>query len=397
MKEVIDYINSNWNKTIREPQNGVPFPFTSPSIDGIYSDFYYWDTYFTNMGLLLSGNVSQVENNIKNMAYFVNTLGYIPNSNTILTRSQPPLFTRSVYDFWKETDDIKVLQKYLPAVIKEHEFWQTKRMTEFGLNCYKCTTSEEDVMLHYKYLSDRVKEYSDDPKTQYRIGKNIIIIAESGLDFNMRFITDKSRIAADEFLHLDLNCFLYDAEQKLIEMLLALGKNEEADIYIKRSEKRLEQIHKYFITNDGIYLDYNFTNGSYSKIITAVSLYPYALGISKDPVGAKKVLDVLECSYGVTVSPNRGNDIYYQWDFPTMWGETTILVYWAFKNCGLFEDAKRIAQKFISVVDNNFIKTHKLFEKYDATTGLVSNAEYDAPEMMGWTAAAYLYLNHEIN
>ena len=39
-------------------------------------------------------------------------------------------------------------------------------------------------------------------------------------------------------------------------------------------------------------------------------------------------------------------------------------------------------------------KEHKLFEKYDGNTGEISNCEYDAPEMLGWTAAAYLYFNN---
>lgn len=35
----------------------------------------------------------------------------------------------------------------------------------------------------------------------------------------------------------------------------------------------------------------------------------------------------------------------------------------------------------------------KLWEKYDASVGVVSvTKEYKTPEMMGWTAGVYLYL-----
>ena len=53
---------------------------------------YYWDVYFTNLGLLEDGLMEQVENNLENIAYFINELGFMPNSNLILDRSQPPFF-----------------------------------------------------------------------------------------------------------------------------------------------------------------------------------------------------------------------------------------------------------------------------------------------------------------
>ncbi len=56
---------------------------------------------------------------------------------------------------------------------------------------------------------------------------------------------------------------------------------------------------------------------------------------------------------------------------------------------GYKKDARRIAQKFIDINTALFKKTGRLFEKTDAETGELSNAEYNSAPMMGWTAGVY--------
>ena len=109
-QSIIKYIRDNWKKTINPKSNDVPFPFSSPSMS-MYTDFFYWDLYFINKGLLLTGLDEQVENNIKNMAYFVNKLGYIPNSTTqyLCDRTQPPIFPLALYDLYLYRKDKKVI------------------------------------------------------------------------------------------------------------------------------------------------------------------------------------------------------------------------------------------------------------------------------------------------
>ena len=393
MKEVLDYIKKNWKNTIREPQNGVPYPFTSPSIEKMYKDFYYWDNYFINKGLLLDGYEEQVKNNLDNIAYFINKLGYMPNANTLLSRAQPPFFSRMIKDYYEFTKDIKVIEKYLPALLKEYEFFMTKRINKLGLNEYTSTADLDEVKNHYKYLSDRVVTYSNDEQEQIKIGKEIIAIAESGLDFNMRFRTENSRIDIFKFLQLDINCIMFDVENNISYFYKILGNIEESEKYKNLASNRKALINKYFLTKDGIYLDFNYVDNKFSSILSAISLYPYVFGISNDKEGAKKVFDRLECKYGVTVCEKRDDTVFYQWDYPTLWGEFTLLTYEALNNVGLTKEAEITKNKFIETVDRNFGKYGKLFEKYDAFSGDVSNAEYESPDMMGWTAAAYRILS----
>ena len=71
MKEVREYIAKNWHKTFRAPSflrggYAIPKPYVSPSMDGRYTDLYYWDVYFINLGLMEDGFDEQVENNLDN-------------------------------------------------------------------------------------------------------------------------------------------------------------------------------------------------------------------------------------------------------------------------------------------------------------------------------------------
>ena len=401
MKEVREYIRQNWEKTFHDPSEMrggyvVPKPYISPSIGGIYTDLYYWDVYFMNLGLMEDGHFEQVENNLDNMAYFIDVLGYMPNANVTLDRSQPPLFCSAVYDYYQQKGEKAIVEKYMPYLLKEYEFWQTQRMTPYGLNNFLTNGDDNEKMRHYRGLSERVFETRETREEQLALAVDIMAIAESGLDFNMRFRTARSKIDAGSFLHLDLNCFLYEMETKMAKLMQVVGGDAEA--FERAAAKRKALIEQYFFDkSQGIYLDCNVVDGGFSQIISAVSAYPYAYGISKDCAGMKKILALLEHEYGVTPTPYRGEDIYYQWDYPCAWPAATCILFKALKELSLFEDAKRIARKYMGTIDEEFKKSGRLWEKYDAVKGGMGvSTEYDTPEMMGWTAGVYVYFDEEL-
>ena len=401
MKEVREYILQNWSKTFHDPSEmrggfNVPKPYISPSIGGIYTDLYYWDVYFINLGLMEDGFDEQVENNLDNMAYFIDTLGYMPNANNLTDRSQPPLFCSSVYDYYMHKGEERIIRKYMPYIVKEYDFWQTYRKTKYGLHNFFTNGTEEWKMTNYRGLHERVFEDRETKEEQLALAEDIMAIAESGLDFNMRFRTKRSKIDASAFIHLDLNCFLYEMETKAAKMLEIIGESPEP--FKTNAQERKALMEEYLYDKDqGIYLDRNMVDGGFSEIISAVSVYPYAYGISKDKEGMKKVLGLLEHEYGVTPTPYRGEDIYYQWDYPCAWPAATCLIYKALKELGMMDDAKRIAKKYVGTIDEDFAKTGRLWEKYDAVRGGIGvSTEYDTPEMMGWTAGVYVYFCEEL-
>ena len=124
------FILENWDKTVRTNTVdagsliGLPKPYTVPCIEGFFQEMYYWDTYFTNIGLLLSGKVEQAINNTENIAYLIERYGKMPNGSRTfyLNRSQPPFFSQAVRDIFEATGDLEWLSRMYSTAEKEYSF-----------------------------------------------------------------------------------------------------------------------------------------------------------------------------------------------------------------------------------------------------------------------------------
>ena len=57
--KIKQYLDENIQKTVKVTKEssgtliGLPYPYTTPCVANGYQEIYYWDTYFTNAGLLL--------------------------------------------------------------------------------------------------------------------------------------------------------------------------------------------------------------------------------------------------------------------------------------------------------------------------------------------------------
>src|SRR5687768_3250097 len=95
-KDVVMHIKNLWGVLRREPDSAVvgssllplPYPYIVPG--GRFREIYYWDSYFTMLGLRESGEVRMIENMVNNFSWMINTYGHIPNGNRsyYLGRSQ---------------------------------------------------------------------------------------------------------------------------------------------------------------------------------------------------------------------------------------------------------------------------------------------------------------------
>ena len=85
-----------------------------------------------------------------------------------------------------------------------------------------------------------------------------------------------------------------------------------------------------------------------------------------------------------------------QWDYPNVWAPLQFVTYKALMNYGYTEEARRVAEKYVALVEKNFAETGNLWEKYDGLTGKVACDEYEAPPMMGWTSGVYIYFCNEL-
>lgn len=113
----------------REPQDHIPWssllalPQSYIVPGGRFSETYYWDSYFTMLGLAESGQEDLLKCMADNFAWMIENYGHIPNGNRTyyLSRSQPPVFALMVELF--EEDGVRGARRYLDHLKMEYAFW----------------------------------------------------------------------------------------------------------------------------------------------------------------------------------------------------------------------------------------------------------------------------------
>ena len=369
---------------------GLPYPFTSPCIEGIFQEMYYWDTYFTNKGLLEIGKGEQAVNNAKNFLYLLTNYGKIPNGNRMdyLSRSQPPFLGLMLEDILQNVPNALSLQEAFDGLELELAFWNKKRILSNGLNCYGCDLPESELArkLHVTGYRNRTGK-----KVAYTIenARNILCECESGWDFSPRFDLQCSVCNP-----IDLNCLLYKDEMLLSAWAERLGDAQKSQFYAKAAQERADKVRR-LMRKEGLYFDYNAVKDCCCETLSCAALFPYFVGLDNDIVGFQKALTCLERRFGVVACDSMEN--CYQWSAPNSWAPLNFVAFFAAKRLSLTDDALRIAKKYIEATDKLFALTGKLWEKYNAENGELDHAsEYGTPDMLGWTAGVYIVCKNAV-
>ena len=394
---VREYIEANWDNTTRfftedkDTLIGLPYPYTVPCCEGAFQEMYYWDVYFTNVGLIKSGRLSQAKNNVDNMCYLINKFGFMPNGNRTfyLSRSQPPFLSQMVRCIYEKTGDVQWLSECCKALEKEYEFWENERQTPCGLNRYYGRFNREELMNFCGLLCKRFNiEKPDDESIAECYGKAMYSFAESGWDCNSRMGLD-----CYNYAWVDLNALLFGVEMDMAFFSAEL-KNGCENIWSKKAEQRRNRMTQ-LMWNDvsGAFCDYNFTENNQADIVSIAQFYPMFSGVCTREQAERTVelLPKIEFEFGVACCEKREDLFGLQWDYPNGWACLQYVVVHGLLRYGYRKEALRIAEKYKRLVEKVFNTTGKLWEKYDVTTGGVShNKEYETPAMMGWTAGVYI-------
>lgn len=111
------HILTGWDASVRcdvcAPHlTPIPIPHTVPSPQGNYQALFYWDTYFTNLGLLRSGRMAPAHSNCEALMWCLDRRGFVPNSAFVGddNRSQPPMLAAMVTDVFTITQDLAWLR-----------------------------------------------------------------------------------------------------------------------------------------------------------------------------------------------------------------------------------------------------------------------------------------------
>lgn len=401
MNKIKQFIYDNWDGTLRfEPNDqekliGMPYPYTVPCIKDKFNELYYWDTYFTNVGLILSDKVDYAKNNTSDIAYLINRYGYMPNGNRFhyLSRSQPPFFTAMVRDVFEKTRDTAWLSEMYEAGKREYDFWQTKRMTPSGLNRYYYNEDVPvDLQQSAEYYCKRLNiDVPADEADVRRYGIANRTVCESGWDCNSRFGICRNT----EYNWIDLNCLLFGMERDMAGFAEILENGEE-QTWTERAEARREKLNA-LCWNDkvGAFCDYDFVNGKVSDFVSAASFYAMFVGLCTEEQAAStvKLIEKLEQPHGLACCEPRDDLLDLQWDYPHGWACLHYVAIAGLLRYGYSDIAKRLAVKYCNTVERNFEKTGNIWEKYNMVTGEVSTTKEGAHQitMMGWSAGIYLY------
>ncbi|MBQ9354266.1 MAG: alpha,alpha-trehalase [Clostridia bacterium] len=394
--ELKKYIDENFPKTIRKNTKsegtliGLPNPYNVPSITDHFQEMYYWDTYFLNRGLILNGHVEQAKNNVENMFYLIDKYGFMPNGNRTyyLHNSQPPFLSMMVYDIFSATNDKIWLKKAYDVLLKEYDFWINNRRSPIGLTMYtgnvKMAIDEGMYEGFLRRIGNRPPDITDE-----KLSMQYVAICESGWDINPRF-----DFHIEDFIPVELNALMYAFETNMEKFSVILGIDDN-NAWMERAQNRKALMNKYLL-KDGIFYDYDFKNDVISDKFTCASIYPMMVGMLTDEQAEilKNNIPRLETEYGLAVTEKEYDaDKYsYQWQYPNGWAPMYSIAINALNRYGFYDDAKRIAKKYVNLIEENFQKTNNLWEKYNVKTGGVDVKleSSNMPPMMGWTAGVYI-------
>ena len=391
------YILENFPKTIRynaednDTLIGLPYKYTVPCASDMFQEMYYWDTYFTNVGLLTEGNIEIAKNNVDNILYMVEKFGFMPNGNRTyyLNRSQPPFLSQMVKEIYALTRDKEWLIKAYNTLKKEYTFWQEKRVLIKGLNSYTgydINPDDMDRMMQYGLSRMGYKPETLTNEIKQKIYLAICSFCESGWDCNSRYLEKPH-----EFYSLELNSLLYGMEENMRFFSLELGLGEEA-VWEENKARRKEKMQILWNESEGIFKDYSPYTKQFSNYASAATFYPLFVCLATKEQAEKiiKSLDRFELEYGISAG-EKDPAWNCQWDYPNIWAPIQFITYNGLMNYGYKDIAERIAKKYINLIEKNFNNTGNLWEKYNGLNGNTANEDYNAPKMLGWTAGVYIY------
>lgn len=414
-KTVDENIESLWEVLTRKPEAAkgsliaLPFPYIVPG--GRFGEIYYWDSYFTMLGLRVSGRYEMIENMVKNFAHLVDSYGYIPNGNRnyFLGRSQPPFFSLMV----TLLDEIKgngISETYLPMMEKEYDFWMKgAAMLNAGNNKIQHTVLMPDGEILNRYWDEnetpRPESYREDvelaiaaKREPAEIYRHLRAGAESGWDYTCRWFRDIDSFASihtADIVPVDLNCLLLHLEEKIAAAYLHAGDNIWSKKFSELAEKRKAAIQKYcWNEREGFYFDFDLSTAKQKTVFSLAAAYPLFFKVASK-AQAESLAQVIEQRFlheGGLISTLQNSG--QQWDAPNGWAPLHWITITGLENYGFTSLAETVAKRWIKLCTDVFGRTGKLMEKYNVVNTQLEagGGEYPGQDGFGWTNGVLLAL-----
>jgi len=412
---VKSYINSLWDGLRREADTpkadsllALKHSYIVPG--GRFQEIYYWDSYFTALGLIDANKADIVEDMLQNFIDLINDFGCIPNGNRryYLSRSQPPILALMVQLLWQhvhcKSNNLAWLKSCVTALEKEYAFWmqgadnlntdQTAVKRVVKLNCGGVLNRywDDEAAPRAESLREDLElahDFADHEKPDFY--RNIRAACESGWDFSSRWLAEPlslSSIQTTDIVPIDLNCLMYNLENQLSEFYTLLGNNTQAEVFNTYAANRKQLINRYLWSDEHhFFVDYNHSKASQSDVLSAAASTALFVNVACDEQ-AKQVAKLIEQDFlkdgGVVTTIT---DTPQQWDSPNGWAPLQWFSVKGLNNYGFSGLSKRIMQNWLTMVEQDFAQNKCLLEKYNVCEPQLKagGGEYAVQQGFGWT------------
>ena len=403
------HIDALWNTLTRKPGDVPPYssllplpqPFVVPG--GRFREIYYWDSYFTMLGLLESGRRDLTQDMVGDFAHLIDSYGRIPNGNRsyYLSRSQPPFFFAMVALLDPEHPQ-RAFARYLPQLKREYGFWMDGAGTLAAGAAQRRVVGLAPGMVLNRYFDDedrpRDESFREDQLLAKSSGRepaqffrDVRAAAESGWDFGSRWFGDGRTLTSIETTNIvpvDLNSLLFGLERAIQRGCEESADRACAQEFAGRAGARRAAMDRYLWDSAlGAYLDYNWARQQRIQRLSAATLYPLFTQLASAAQAAGVARNtrarLLKGGGVVTTTVNTGQ----QWDAPNGWAPLQWIAVSglnAYKQKAL---AAEIACRWTVNVARAYRESGKLVEKYDVVNidRAGGGGEYPLQDGFGWT------------
>lgn len=417
---MLDHLNAHWVNLVRNPQKTseystlvqLPHPYVVPG--GRFREMFYWDSYFTIVGLLQSNQDQLAKDMIDNFAYLIDKYGHIPNGNRtyFLTRSQPPFFALMLKSYAAKHGTDSIIG-YLPQLEKEYSYWMDHVKTIPA----QATTGDHLIVLNNgDYLNryfgalgvPRAEGFNKELKWAQEVNEkdrkafyeNLRAACESGWDFSSRWYADgktKPTINAMDLIPVDLSSLLYSLESTLAELNLYKHQQDRADFYNKRAQQRKQFIQTYhYDAVTGTYQDYNFVTGKRTGHLSIAMVFPLFVNAAT-PEAAKRVTtyinEKLLMPGGVVTTLVASGE---QWDYPNGWAPMQYIAVEGLLQYNEKPLALEIAKRWLALNERVYREDGKMMEKYNVVDTHIKagGGNYPNQDGFGWTNGVDIAFYH---
>jgi len=418
------HIRALWPVLTRPPDTPdahsslIPLPNAYVVPGGRFREVYYWDSYFTMLGLIESGRTDLVKSMLDNFAYLIKTVGHIPNGNRTyyLSRSQPPFFAAMVGLYARATDTTQALP-YLDALEAEHAFWMNgaERLAPGAGQAYRRVVRlREAGPLLNRYWDDLPEPRPEAFRPDYEIAqtlpearresfyRNVKATAESGLDFSSRWMRDPKdlrTLETTDLIPVDLNSLLYHAERTIAALRAFRGQAGDAGVARQFAEaaedRRRALLSAAFDPASGFFYDVRWRTGErVTDRPTLAAASPLYFGLATPEQGravaARLERQFLKPGGFVTTLIASGQ----QWDAPNGWPPLEWLTIEGVRRYGRADLADVARDRWLALNRRTYRATGKMTEKYDVVDleRRAGGGEYPTQDGFGWTNGVALAL-----